>query len=268
MPREIDKQSLVALNLLFGGLVVLAPRNRSRPYGGQFAGTLKAGPHRIAGVCPAVSGCRSCCCATAASGTRAPGPKHTSAGFRPSASSRSIPSWPTSTRSRRATGSSAAARRSMSGSRTSRARMSSGRWSAGCARSAGSTRSPLWSSRSRSATSSALTVRRALVLAWAYTLPPPVRRDRHARADHQDPARATPDESSSKPPGTICAPHASARRSPPATRAYPTTSCRSPGAPSTACTAFTAACEHTRNHPTSPCARELACFMWAAATAA
>ena len=88
--------------------------------------------------------------------------------------------------------------------------------------------------------------------------------------DHQDRLRRSPAGCWSRRPGTTAARRGSARPWPTARPASPTTSCRSPTAPSSACTASTRRMR-ARGKPANvivvAVARELACFLWAAATA-
>jgi hypothetical protein len=104
----------------------------------------------------------------------------------------------------------------------------------------------------------------AWIVARAAALPPAVRR---GTGRSPRPARSTPGGASSRRPGTTPVP-VSAGRCTSARRDCPTTCCRSPRAPSTASTGSTSECGSAKsgNVITVAAARELACFLWAAAS--
>ena len=220
--------------------------------------------------CVAAIASRSCCSATGASTRRrAPGRSATASGSpRQRFEQVGRPSSPTSTRSPRSTGCSPAAPRSTSGSRGSRRARSGGRPSRGCAASAASTRSPRSCSISRSATSLASNAP-AQLAAWLGLVPALHQsgESEHARLDHQDRLAATPAGCSSRPPGTTCASRGSA--SPCATASRPAR----PRPPDRLARAAPPLPPPPRlrgrgkpgNVATVAAARELACFLWAAA---
>ena len=90
------------------------------------------------------------------------------------------------------------------------------------------------------------------------------------KARSRRPDRRSPGGCWSSPPGITAATHGSARPCKTASRASPITSCRSLTAPSSGCTASTrrmSARGKPHNVTVVAAARELACFLWAAATA-
>ena len=139
-----------------------------------------------------------------------------------------------------------------------------------CARSVGSTPSRRWSSRSRSATSPGSRARCSSDRGWGWCPPAsspasPITMGRSPR-----PARSTPGGSWSRRPGITPAHRGSGARSTSARRGCPTTSCRSHDAPRARLYRLHKRMRE-RNKPGNvivvACARELACFLWAAATA-
>jgi hypothetical protein len=202
--------------------------------------------------------------------SRAPGRRPTAAGSLRNGSSRPPPSWPTWTRWPPSTVSSRARPRSRSVSPDSPLRASGAPRSSGCAASAASTRSPRSRSAWRSATSAVSSVRASLPRGLA-SYPRSTSRAKAKRAARSPrPARATPAACWSRRPGSTYASRESASRSATANRANPAHVLQ---------IAWRAQHRLHRLHQRMrgrgkpgnvivvAAARELACFLWAAAMA-